>query len=186
MNFGPATYGFGFCAGALSTLSPCVLPLVPVLIGSAVNAHRRGPLALGARTRPVLHPGGHLSGHARREVRTRSGYAAHRRRRRARPLRGHLADTEPPGPVRPRGRRIEQFRQPDAVARDARRACGSVPGRGAARRGVEPVCRSDARGRLHSCQPGEGPGGDQRLDADSSDSVPRCRWSCSARYRAPP
>ena len=47
MNFGPATYGLGLLAGALSTLSPCVLPLVPVLIGSAVNAHRRGPLALG-------------------------------------------------------------------------------------------------------------------------------------------
>jgi cytochrome c biogenesis protein CcdA len=38
----------GLLAGAVSTLSPCVLPLVPVLIGSAVNAHRRGPLALGA------------------------------------------------------------------------------------------------------------------------------------------
>jgi cytochrome c biogenesis protein CcdA len=48
MNFGPATYGLGLLAGALSTLSPCVLPLVPVLIGSAVNAHRRGPLALSA------------------------------------------------------------------------------------------------------------------------------------------
>lgn len=48
MNFGPATYGLGLLAGALSTLSPCVLPLVPVLIGSAVNAHRRGPLALGS------------------------------------------------------------------------------------------------------------------------------------------
>jgi cytochrome c biogenesis protein CcdA len=48
MNFGPATYGLGLLAGAVSTLSPCVLPLVPVLIGSAVNAHRRGPLALGA------------------------------------------------------------------------------------------------------------------------------------------
>lgn len=48
MIFGPATYGLGLLAGVLSTLSPCVLPLVPVLIGSAANAHRRGPLALGA------------------------------------------------------------------------------------------------------------------------------------------
>jgi cytochrome c biogenesis protein CcdA len=48
MNFGPTTYGLGLLAGTLSTLSPCVLPLVPVLIGSAVNAHRRGPWALGA------------------------------------------------------------------------------------------------------------------------------------------
>jgi cytochrome c biogenesis protein CcdA len=47
MNFGPATYGLGLLAGALSTLSPCVLPLVPVLVGAAVNAHRWGAIALG-------------------------------------------------------------------------------------------------------------------------------------------
>jgi cytochrome c biogenesis protein CcdA len=47
MNFGPATYGLGLIAGALSTLSPCVLPLVPVLVAAAVNAHRWGALALG-------------------------------------------------------------------------------------------------------------------------------------------
>jgi cytochrome c biogenesis protein CcdA len=47
MNFGPATYGLGLLAGALSTLSPCVLPLLPVLIASAVNAHRWGAVALG-------------------------------------------------------------------------------------------------------------------------------------------
>jgi cytochrome c-type biogenesis protein len=47
MNFGPATYGLGLIAGALSTLSPCVLPLLPVLIASAVNAHRWGAMALG-------------------------------------------------------------------------------------------------------------------------------------------
>jgi cytochrome c-type biogenesis protein len=47
MNFGPATYALGLLAGALSTLSPCVLPLVPVLVAAAVNAHRWGALALG-------------------------------------------------------------------------------------------------------------------------------------------
>ena len=47
MNFGAGTYGLGIAAGALSTLSPCVLPLVPVLLASAVNAHRWGALALG-------------------------------------------------------------------------------------------------------------------------------------------
>jgi cytochrome c-type biogenesis protein len=47
LNFGPATYGLGLAAGALSILSPCVLPLVPVLLAGAVNAHRRGPWALG-------------------------------------------------------------------------------------------------------------------------------------------
>jgi cytochrome c-type biogenesis protein len=47
MNFGPATYGLGLLAGALSTLSPCVLPLVPMLVAAAVNAHRWGAMALG-------------------------------------------------------------------------------------------------------------------------------------------
>jgi len=47
LNFGPATYGLGLLAGALSTLSPCVLPLVPVLVAAAVNAHRWGAVALG-------------------------------------------------------------------------------------------------------------------------------------------
>lgn len=47
ISFGPATYGLGLMAGALSTLSPCVLPLIPVLIATAVSAHRWGALALG-------------------------------------------------------------------------------------------------------------------------------------------
>jgi cytochrome c-type biogenesis protein len=47
VDFGPATYGLGLAAGALSTLSPCVLPLIPVLVASAANAHRWGPLFLG-------------------------------------------------------------------------------------------------------------------------------------------
>lgn len=46
MDFGLATYGFGALAGLLSTLSPCVLPIVPILLGSAANAHPRAPLAL--------------------------------------------------------------------------------------------------------------------------------------------
>lgn len=46
MEFGFASYGFGLLAGALSTLSPCVLPIVPILLGSAANAHSRAPLAL--------------------------------------------------------------------------------------------------------------------------------------------
>jgi cytochrome c biogenesis protein CcdA len=48
MSFGPTTYGLGLLAGALSILSPCVLPLVPVLLAAAASAHRWGALALGA------------------------------------------------------------------------------------------------------------------------------------------
>lgn len=38
----------GFGAGALTILSPCVLPLVPVVLGSSAQKHRLGPLALSA------------------------------------------------------------------------------------------------------------------------------------------
>lgn len=44
----PGSYAFGFVAGALSILSPCVLPIVPILLTSATQAHARGPLALAA------------------------------------------------------------------------------------------------------------------------------------------
>ena len=39
-------YGLSFLAGILSILSPCVLPLVPILVGTALNTHRYGPYAL--------------------------------------------------------------------------------------------------------------------------------------------
>lgn len=35
-----------FAAGALTILSPCVLPLVPIVLGSAAQKHRLGPLAI--------------------------------------------------------------------------------------------------------------------------------------------
>jgi cytochrome c biogenesis protein CcdA len=35
-----------FAAGGLTILSPCVLPLVPIVLGSAATKHRFGPLAL--------------------------------------------------------------------------------------------------------------------------------------------
>jgi len=48
MSFGLATYGLSLAAGGLSTLSPCVLPIIPILLGTAVAAHRLGPYALAA------------------------------------------------------------------------------------------------------------------------------------------
>ena len=41
-----AAYGFGLLAGILSILSPCVLPLLPIVLGSALGAHRFGAVAL--------------------------------------------------------------------------------------------------------------------------------------------
>ncbi len=39
---------FALVAGILSSLSPCVLPLLPVVLGTAVSEHRFGPAALAA------------------------------------------------------------------------------------------------------------------------------------------
>ena len=41
-----ATLGLSFAAGALSTLSPCVLPILPIVLASAASEHRLGPAAL--------------------------------------------------------------------------------------------------------------------------------------------
>jgi cytochrome c biogenesis protein CcdA len=38
----------GFAAGALSAFSPCVLPLLPLVLAGAVERHRLGPLVLAA------------------------------------------------------------------------------------------------------------------------------------------
>jgi cytochrome c-type biogenesis protein len=46
MHFTLATYGLSLAAGSLSTLSPCVLPIIPILLATAVAAHRFGPFAL--------------------------------------------------------------------------------------------------------------------------------------------
>lgn len=46
MSFGIASYALAFGAGILSILSPCVLPLLPVILGSAVHQHRYGPFAV--------------------------------------------------------------------------------------------------------------------------------------------
>ncbi|GLK70659.1 cytochrome c biogenesis CcdA family protein [Ancylobacter dichloromethanicus] len=48
MTFPIGGIGFGFLAGMLSTLSPCVLPLLPLVLGPAIAAHRLGVPALAA------------------------------------------------------------------------------------------------------------------------------------------
>lgn len=39
---------FALLAGILSTLSPCALPLLPLVLGAAVSEHRFGPVVLAA------------------------------------------------------------------------------------------------------------------------------------------
>ncbi|MFT3732876.1 MAG: cytochrome c biogenesis CcdA family protein [Hyphomicrobium sp.] len=43
-----ASFALAFIAGVLSVLSPCVLPLVPIVMATAASAHRYGPVALSA------------------------------------------------------------------------------------------------------------------------------------------
>ena len=43
-----ATLGLALLAGILSTLSPCVLPILPIVIGTAASQHKYGPVALAA------------------------------------------------------------------------------------------------------------------------------------------
>lgn len=46
MDFGLGTYVLGFLAGMATLLSPCVLPILPILIASALSRHRWGVAAL--------------------------------------------------------------------------------------------------------------------------------------------
>lgn len=46
MTFGSTA--LAFLAGILSILSPCVLPILPIVLAGAASSHRRGPLALTA------------------------------------------------------------------------------------------------------------------------------------------
>jgi cytochrome c biogenesis protein CcdA len=46
MALGFGTYALGLLAGLLSTLSPCVLPILPIILGTAAAEHPRAPLVL--------------------------------------------------------------------------------------------------------------------------------------------
>ena len=48
MELGTGSLVFGFIAGLLSILSPCVLPVLPLVLGSALSAHRLGMVALAS------------------------------------------------------------------------------------------------------------------------------------------
>ncbi|WP_132251033.1 cytochrome c biogenesis CcdA family protein [Methylobacterium segetis] len=44
----PGSLALAFLAGCLTVLSPCVLPLLPLVLGAASSEHRLGPAALAA------------------------------------------------------------------------------------------------------------------------------------------
>jgi cytochrome c biogenesis protein CcdA len=43
----PAELGLSFVAGSLTTLSPCVFPLLPLVVGGAMQGNRLAPVAMG-------------------------------------------------------------------------------------------------------------------------------------------
>jgi cytochrome c-type biogenesis protein len=48
MNLGVSELGLSLAAGSLTTLSPCVFPLLPLVVGGGVQSNRLAPLAMGA------------------------------------------------------------------------------------------------------------------------------------------
>jgi cytochrome c-type biogenesis protein len=48
MDIGWTQLALSVAAGSLTTLSPCVFPLLPLVLGGALQANRLAPLALGA------------------------------------------------------------------------------------------------------------------------------------------
>jgi cytochrome c-type biogenesis protein len=42
----PLTFGFALCGGLLTILSPCVLPILPLVLGRSFQSHRLGPVML--------------------------------------------------------------------------------------------------------------------------------------------
>ncbi len=47
MSMSAITIELAILAGTLTALSPCVLPILPLLIGRSLQSHRYGPVALG-------------------------------------------------------------------------------------------------------------------------------------------
>jgi len=48
MSISIAQMGLSFIAGSLTTLSPCVFPILPLVVGGAVQTNRLAPVAMGA------------------------------------------------------------------------------------------------------------------------------------------
>jgi cytochrome c biogenesis protein CcdA len=48
MSLGITQLGLSVAAGGLTTLSPCVFPILPLVVGGAMAGNRLGPVAMGA------------------------------------------------------------------------------------------------------------------------------------------
>lgn len=60
--FVPASIGFTYVAGVMTALSPCVLPLLPIVVGGAMQQHRAAPLMMGLGMTAAFATGGWIVG----------------------------------------------------------------------------------------------------------------------------
>lgn len=60
--FIPASVAITYAAGMLTALSPCVLPLLPMVVGGAMQRHRAAPLMMGLGMITAFAMGGWLLG----------------------------------------------------------------------------------------------------------------------------
>ena len=136
--------GAGYLAGVLSTLSPCVLPLLPLVVGSALAAHRVGALVLAAGLALSFTIDRSVRRHCR--VRDRAGWRCvpHRLRRAVDGDRPGVAERRTAGPVCRGDGRSGGCRQPLAHPAVAAWFGRPVRGGGGARCGLESLCRADA------------------------------------------
>jgi cytochrome c biogenesis protein CcdA len=54
MGLTPLAIALAILGGLLTAFSPCILPILPILIGRSLQTHRYGPVALVAGTGATL------------------------------------------------------------------------------------------------------------------------------------
>src|SRR5260370_23536224 len=144
MDFSLGTYGLGIVAGILSTLSPCVLPLIPLVVRPAASAHPLGLLALSSGLALSFTVIGLLVATIGLAAGLDADFFRRGRHTHGR-VRLGASVRAIPGPVCRRGGSIQRPRQRPHAECDRQRDREPVYDRIAARRRVESVCRPDAR-----------------------------------------
>ena len=134
-----------FVAGALSILSPCVLPILPIVLGAAASEHRFGPAALAAGLSGPLRGHRALCRDHRLFDRPRSWRLPQRRGRADDRDRGNSLGAAVADAARHCRRAGCDLGQPVCRRRATRWHCGAIARGAAARRSVEPLRRPDAR-----------------------------------------
>ena len=141
---------FALLAGILSTLSPCVLPLLPIILVTAVSEHRLGPLALASGLALSFVAVGMFIATIGYGIGLDAGFfriiaATMLVGARRHSARAATADADC------RRRFADQRLDRGALRRHRdRRPFGAVRARPAARRRVEPLRRTNARRRLRA------------------------------------